>query len=130
MAKTPTPEEAIERAQRAQESRIESVRVLAVARQDVSDAREEADRQRAELEARLAQQISEAERADVAAYNAATGAGWSADELRKIGFSEPEKKARTRRRAARRNSTSGTAASNVVTTTHEGASEGGYAAQQ
>ena len=62
---------------------------------------EETDRERAELEARIAQRVGDAERADVKAYNAAVSAGWSADELRKIGLPEPDKTARTRRRAAR-----------------------------
>jgi len=64
--------------------------------------REDATRRRAELEAQLAQREGDAERDDVKAYNAATAAGWSADELRKIGFDEPDKKARTRKRAARK----------------------------
>lgn len=81
---------------------MESIRTLAVARQHVEDVRESTDRERAELEARVAQRVADAEREDIRAYGAATGAGWSADELRKIGFSEPEKKARTRRRASRR----------------------------
>ena len=42
----------------------------------------------------------------VKAYNAAVSAGWSADELRKIGFPEPDKKARAKRRAARKPATS------------------------
>lgn len=35
-------------------------------------------------------------------YSAAVSAGWSPDELRKIGYGEPDKKARTRKRATRR----------------------------
>lgn len=105
MAKTPTPEEAIERARRAQDERIESVRLLAVARQKVDDVREATARERAELEARIAERVAEAEREDVKAYSAATAAGWSADELRRIGFVEPEKKARARRRSTRRTAT-------------------------
>lgn len=108
MAKTPTPEEAIERAQRAQNERMESIRVLAVARQNVDDVRESTERERAELEARITEQLAAAEREDVKAYAAATGAGWSADELRKIGFTEPDKKARARRRSARRAATRST----------------------
>lgn len=102
MAKTPTPEEAIERAQRAQEARLSAIRSLAEARQNVTDVREDAARQRAELDAQLTQREGDAERHDMKAYNAAVAAGWSADELRKIGFDEPDKKARTRKRAARK----------------------------
>jgi len=102
MSKTLSPEEAVERARRAQDGRINAIRGLAEARQAVADVREETDRERAELEASITQRIGEAERADVRAYNAAITAGWSESELRKIGFPESEKKARTRRRAATR----------------------------
>ena len=102
MATTPTPEEAIDRAKRVLDDRIDTIRHAVEARQHVADVREETDRERAELEARIAQRVGDAERADVKAYNAAVSAGWSADELRKIGLPEPDKKARTRRRAARK----------------------------
>ncbi len=102
MATTPTPEEAIDRAKRVLDARIETIRKAVEARQHVADVREETDRERAALEARIAQRVGDAERADVKAYNAAMSAGWSADELRKIGLPEPDKKARTRRRAARK----------------------------
>jgi hypothetical protein len=63
--------------------------------------RDETDRELAELQARIANRVGAAEREDIRAYNAAISAGWSADELRKIGFLEPDKKARVRRRSAR-----------------------------
>lgn len=106
MATTPTPEEAIDRAKRVLDDRIDTIRQAVEARQHVADVREETDRERAELEARIAQRVGDAERADVKAYNAAVRAGWSPDELRKIGLPEPDKKARTRRRAARKPATS------------------------
>ncbi|MDZ8276308.1 hypothetical protein R2Q81_10155 [Microbacterium aquimaris] len=59
-------------------------------------------RELADLQARIAERIKTAEREDVRAYSAALSAGWSAEELRKIGFSEPDKKARTRRRSTRK----------------------------
>ena len=102
MATTPTPEEAVERARRAQDQRIEAVRALAQARQRLTDERESADRERAELEARLKDRMREHEAADVKAFSAATAAGWTPEELRKIGFPEPEKKRRVRRRATAR----------------------------
>lgn len=102
MATTPSPEEAVERARRAQEQRIETVRVLAQRRQELTNERESADRERAELEARLKERMSEHEAADVKAFNAATAAGWTTEELRKIGFPEPEKKRRARRRSTAR----------------------------
>jgi len=102
MATALTPEEAIERARRLQDERLNAVRGVAEARQGLVDVRERSDRELAELQARIAEQIADAERQDVRAYNAAISAGWTADELRKIGFSEPDKKARTRRRATRK----------------------------
>ena len=75
---------------------------VAEARQGLADVREETARELAELQAQLNERISEAERADVKAYNAAISAGWTPEELKKIGFTEPEKKARTRRRNARK----------------------------
>lgn len=99
MATTPTPEEAVERARRTQDQRVETVRTLAQTRQELTNERESADRERAELEARLKDRMREYESADVKAFNAATAAGWTAAELRKIGFPEPEKKRRARRRS-------------------------------
>jgi hypothetical protein len=101
MATHLSPEEAIERARRIQDDRLNSVRVVAEARQALVDVRDETDRELAELQARIADRVGTAEREDIRAYNAAISAGWSADELRKIGFSEPDKKARVRRRTAR-----------------------------
>src|SRR5690625_6841463 len=95
MARVPTPEEAVERARQAQEKRLKAIQSLAEARQHIVDVREETERERAELEARIAGRINDAERDDVRAYNAAVAAGWSTTELRKIGFPEPEKKKRS-----------------------------------
>lgn len=69
------------------DNRINSVRTLVTARQAVADLRE---------------QISDAEAEDVKAYRAALADGWSADELRKLGLDEPDKKQRVRRRTAAR----------------------------
>ena len=102
MATQLTPEEAIERARRLQDDRLTAVRTVAEARQSLSDVRDETARELADLQARIAERIATAEREDVRAYSAALSAGWSADELRKIGFSEPDKKARTRRRSTRK----------------------------
>lgn len=108
MATQLTPEEAIERARRLQEDRLTAVQAVAEARQAVTDVREETARELAELQALIADRVSAAERNDVRAWNAALSAGWSADELRKIGFAEPDKKARARRRSTRKTSTSTT----------------------
>ena len=102
MATTPTPEEAVERARRAQDRKIDAVRELAQARQQLTNQRKESDRMRADLEERIKFHMRAVEAADLKAFNAATSAGWTPDELRKIGFPEPEKKRRTRRSTARR----------------------------
>lgn len=119
MAKEPSIEEAVERARRAQEDRITAIRSLAEARQSVTDVREETDRELAELQARIAQRIGDAEREDVKAYNAAVSAGWSPDELRRIGFAEPDKKARARRHAARKPAAPATSSSASAETSAE-----------
>jgi len=100
-AKELSIEEVVERTRRAQEDRLNAIRTLAEARQGVTDVRQETDRELAELQARIAQRVGDAEREDVKAYNAALSAGCSPEELHKIGFTEPDKKARARRRAAR-----------------------------
>ncbi|NUU08388.1 hypothetical protein [Leifsonia sp. C5G2] len=105
MATQLTPEEAIERARRLQDERLNAVRGVAEARQALVDVREETDRELSALQARIAERIANAEREDVRAYSAAVSAGWTAEELRKIGFSEPDKKARVRRRSTRKPAT-------------------------
>ena len=100
MATHLSPEEAIERARRLQDDRLNAVREVAETRQTLVDVRTETARELADVQARIAERVSDAERDDVRAYNAALAAGWSADELRKIGFTEPDKKARARRRQA------------------------------
>ena len=102
MAKELTPDEAIERAKALQDDRLNAIRTVAIARQSVADVREATARELAELQAKATQRVGDAEREDVRAYNGAVSAGWTPDELRKIGFGEPDKKARVRRRATRR----------------------------
>ena len=115
MATQLTPAEAIERARRLQDDRLTAVRTVAEARQALTDVRDETARELADLQARIAERIATAEREDVRAYSAALSAGWSADELRKIGFAEPDKKARARRRSTRKpaSSTAPAAADNA-----------------
>ena len=74
----------MQRAGAVQDGRIESVRVRAKGRQGRADLRE---------------QVAEAEREDVRRYGAALSAGWTPEELHKIGYTEPDKVARVRRRA-------------------------------
>jgi len=83
---------------RAQDEKIAAIRELAKGRQALADARDEAAQKLAELERENAEQIGAAEREDVRLYGAATKAGWSADELRKIGFDVPAKSRRATRR--------------------------------
>lgn len=73
-----------ERAARALlDNRINSVRALVEARQTVADLREK---------------VAEAEREDSRLYNAALRDGWSVEELKKLGITEPEKAPRARKR--------------------------------
>lgn len=85
MAPTPIPQDVETRARDLLDGRMASVRGLVKSRQTVAD---------------LHEQLAEAERADVRAYNAALADGWSAEELKKLGLAEPDKKARVRRRTA------------------------------
>lgn len=77
---------------------MESIRALAKGRQSLEDVKADAARKIAEIERENAEQISAAEREDVRLYSAATKAGWTADELRKIGFDQPAKQRRAGRR--------------------------------
>lgn len=72
-----------QRARKLLDSRIASVRTLVSARQAVT-----------ELQAKLAK----AEREDARLYQAALRDGWTAEELRQLGLTEPAKKERVRRR--------------------------------
>src|SRR4051794_9565485 len=78
MAKELSIDDIDQKARELLDRRIASVRTLVTARQALADLRE---------------QVAEAEREDVRLYNAALSDGWSADELRKLGLAEPEKKA-------------------------------------
>ena len=60
------------------DGRIEAVRELARARDAVR---------------RVEEQLAEAQRADGRAYAAAMRAGWSADELKDLGFGSPQRQA-------------------------------------
>lgn len=88
---------------RAQDAKIAAIRELAQGRQELANVKDAAARKVAELERENAEQISAAEREDVRLYSAATKAGWSADELRKIGFDQPAKSRRVTPRRKRNN---------------------------
>lgn len=70
-------------------NRMDSVRALVKSRQSVADARDA---------------LNAAEDEDARQYLAAIKAGWTADELRTSGLSEPEKQRRVSTRAKRRTS--------------------------
>lgn len=108
MSNTLSVEKAVERARRLQDDRITAVRDVATARQNVINVRAETDRELADLQAKIAERISTAEREDAQTYRAALKAGWTEKELREIGFAEPDKKRRTRRGRATSNGANGT----------------------
>jgi hypothetical protein len=86
MADTVVDATETERAARALlDSRIDAVRELAVARQQTSD---------------LQEALAAGQRADSDAYAAALRAGWSAEELKKLGFT-PARPKPTRTRSSR-----------------------------
>ncbi|MFY0407922.1 hypothetical protein [Solicola sp. PLA-1-18] len=75
------------------DTRVDAVRTLARARADV---------------AAQAEQLRTAEAADKAAYDAAIKAGWTPDELRKVGLAAPGKTRRGPRGPNRRTRTTST----------------------
>lgn len=98
MAKNPGVEEAVELAERFLAARTAAIRELAEARQHTVAVREAGERELAELRAAIGERIAEAERGDVKAHSAALSAGWSVEDLRKMGFAEPDKTRRVQRR--------------------------------
>lgn len=93
-----TEHEAVERATRLQDAKIETVRALARGRQALTEAAQEAARRRAEVEQQTAELVRSAEADDARLYLAATRAGWTPAELKKIGFDESAKVGRVRRK--------------------------------
>lgn len=98
MAKTPTTDEALERARQAQAERLDAIRVLTEARQKLEAEQRSTEEERADLERRIAQRLSDASEADKSAYDAALKLGWTATELRKIGLPAIAKTATPRKR--------------------------------
>ncbi|WP_424348116.1 hypothetical protein [Kocuria sp. CH-021] len=89
MAKLTDPQQAEEAAQRLLNDRMDYVRRAITARGALDEAREA---------------LKEAEKNDVQAFQAAVNnGGWTAEELRKIGLTAPEKVQRVQRRKAARN---------------------------
>ena len=98
MAKNPGVEEAVALAERFQAARTAAIRELAEARQHTLAVREAGERELAELRAAISERIADAERDDVKAHGAALSAGWTVEDLRKLGFAEPDKTRRVQRR--------------------------------
>lgn len=102
MAKELSPEEAVERAQRAMNDRLNSIRTLAESRQNLTDVREASAARIAQVEREEREKVAAAERDDARAYSATLDAGWTASELRKIGFADTTQKRKPRARSARK----------------------------
>ncbi|MEX5296832.1 hypothetical protein QYM41_16265 [Kocuria sp. CPCC 205268] len=95
MAKLTDPQQAEEAAQRLLNDRMDYVRRAITARGALDEAREA---------------LKEAEKNDTAAFQTAvTTGGWTAEELRKIGLSAPEKVQRVQRRRKTSKSGAGSA---------------------
>lgn len=110
MAKELSPQEAIERAQRALDDRLASVRALAESRQKLADVRDASAARIAEVEREEREKVAAAERDDARAYGATIDAGWTPAELRKIGFTEAAQKRAPRKRQTRKSTSSEAAA--------------------
>lgn len=112
MANELNVDEIMDRAKRAQESRLAAIQRVVEARQALIDERAATDKELAELQATIAQRLTASQQNDLRAYTASLAAGWTPEELKKIGFAEPEKKARARRRTTRAATTRSTRATN------------------
>lgn len=110
MSKALTVDEALHRAKQLEQNRMTAIQNLATARGNIVAAREGADLKRAALENEIAESLASAEREDIATYNAALASGWTETDLRRIGFTEPDKKQRARKRAVRKNAAASTPA--------------------
>jgi len=91
MAKSPSPEQAVEAARRLQDDRLGAVRSLAEAQQRIEDVQEQTEAAIAQAQRSAAEQRAAASRTLTQTYQAALKAGWSAAELRSIGYPDPGK---------------------------------------
>lgn len=82
MTKELNVNEVVERARRAQESRLSVIKGLAEAQQNVTNVRAEAAERIAKIEQETSALIAAAEREHVSEFQGAQRAGWSADELK------------------------------------------------
>lgn len=98
MAPELTIEDAVARARKAEERRIEAIRLLVTAQQRVTTAQQEGAERVAQAQREAEEQLRAAEKENAQRYSDALAAGWSAADLRKIGFREPPKHARSPRR--------------------------------
>lgn len=128
MAKELSPQDAIERAQRALDDRLTSVRELAESRQKLADVRAASAARIAEVELEEREKVAAAERDDARAYSATIDAGWTPAELRKIGFTVAAQKRAPRKRQARKptsNEAAATPPADAAENGGEGQSYGG-----
>lgn len=98
MSATPGIQEAVERAEQAQRNRVEAVRELAAQAHELDAITTRHETERQDLDQRHKNESKVAENNHLSAYSAALKQGWTAAELKKIGFPEPAKKKRTQRR--------------------------------
>lgn len=115
MTESLSPETAIERARQLQNDRLQAVRAVAESRQALADVRATTDRELEALRASITERIKTAEKEDARSYNAAVKSGWSAEELKRIGFDAPGKTSRGRKRSPRRAASPAAAGGKTIT---------------
>lgn len=102
MAPELTIEDAVARARKTEERRIETIRLLVTAQQGVRTAQQEGAERVAQAQREAEERLRAAEKENAQRYSEALAAGWSVADLRKIGFHEPPKHTRSRRRGTTR----------------------------
>lgn len=103
------------RAEQVLNQRREAVNTLADAQGAVDDLTAAFARELEDLRAAQSIRLKDAATQNTRAWASALSAGWSEDELRQLGFTEPEVKTRARR--TRKTSSTGTAAATSATAT-------------
>ncbi|GAB3930755.1 hypothetical protein GCM10011575_47190 [Microlunatus endophyticus] len=98
MAPELTIEDAVARARQAEERRIDAVRRLAEAQQDVTAQQQASTEKVAQAKREGDELVAAAQKENARRYSEALSAGWTAAELRKIGFRDPKRGQRTKRR--------------------------------
>lgn len=111
MAPELTVEDAVARARQAEERRMDAIKRLAEAQQNVTATQQAGTERMAQVKREADELLGAAEKENAKRYSDALSAGWTAAELRKIGFRDPKKSSHSRRRTstegARRNTRDG-----------------------